>query len=329
MMNKMVFRLLMVLSVFSVKAQQNVFLTIKPIYNGQPLDMTQSYTHQGQNLLFDHFDYYLSGIKLIHDGGQVLDLENQVFLIEPTSFTIYLGFLNVTVIEQISAFVGVPPNLNTSSGTDAVDITQYPSNHPLSFQEPSMYWGWTSGYMHMIIGGNVDENADGSFETLFELHNLGDANYRGFSLPVIQTQTASDQVDIYLNCQVDQWVKDVSLSAAGVSHGTSGLNLEIMKNVETEPVFVQALTAGISHNPERRGEVKLTTNELSSTVTWSGMENIDQLELIDMSGKTVISTEVSWEKGNYTFDNPGRGIFFVRLLDQNQALIQSVKCMLR
>ena len=325
----MIFRLLIVLSIFSVKAQQNVFLTIKPTYNGQPLDMTQSYTHQGQNLLFDHFDYYLSGIKLTHDGGQVLDLENQVFLIEPTSFTIYLGFLNVTVIEQISAFVGVPSNLNTSSGTDAIDITQYPSNHPLSFQEPSMYWGWTSGYMHMIIGGNVDENADGSFETLFELHNLGDANYRGFTLPVIQTQTASDQVDIYLNCQVDQWVKDITLSTVGVSHGTSGLNLEIMKNVETEPVFVQALTAGVSHNPERRGEVKLTTNEFSSTVTWIGLENIDQLELIDLSGKTVISDKVSWVKGNYTFINPGSGIFFVRLLDQNQALIQSVKCMLR
>jgi hypothetical protein len=258
-----------------------------------------------------------------------MDLENQVFLIEPTSFTIYLGFLNVTVIEQINAFVGVPSNLNTSSGTDAIDITQYPSNHPLSFQEPSMYWGWTSGYMHMIIGGNVDENADGSFETLFELHNLGDVNYRGFSLPVIQTQTASNQVDIYLNCQVDQWVKDISLSTAGVSHGTTGLNLEIMKNVETEPVFVQALTASNSHNPERRGEVKLNTNETSSTVIWSGMDNIHQLELIDITGKIIVSSKVSGENGNYTFDNPGGGIFFVRLLDQNQGLIQSVKCMLR
>ena len=63
MMNKLVFRLLVVFSGFSVKAQQNVFLTIKPTYNGEPLEMTQSYTHQGQNLLFDHFDYYLSGIK--------------------------------------------------------------------------------------------------------------------------------------------------------------------------------------------------------------------------------------------------------------------------
>jgi hypothetical protein len=46
MVKKMIFRLLIVLSIFSVKAQQNVFLTIKPTYNGQPLDMTQSYTHQ-------------------------------------------------------------------------------------------------------------------------------------------------------------------------------------------------------------------------------------------------------------------------------------------
>jgi hypothetical protein len=34
----------------------------------------------------------------------------------------------------------------------------------LSFQTPSMYWGWQAGYMHMILGGYADDNGDGSLE---------------------------------------------------------------------------------------------------------------------------------------------------------------------
>ena len=328
MLKKLIFSSLLFCSFTTISAQQNVFLTIQPTYNGQPLDLAQPMNIAGTSFLLDHFDYYLSSIELVHDGGQVMDFTNQVFLFEPVSFTIYLGYLNVSNIEQISAYVGVPPNLNTSSGTDAIDITQYPVNHPLSFQEPSMYWGWTSGYMHMIVGGNCDQNTDGVFETLFELHNLGDQNYRGFTLPVTQTQTSTDQIDIYLNCQLDQWLKDIPIETAGVSHGTTGVNMEIMKNVETEPVFTQPLTASLTHHPERRGEVRVTSGDVQSVVFWSEIENLNYIEVVDAFGRTMHSENVSGSEGKFSFQNPGSGIFFIRMKDENRSIILSTKCML-
>lgn len=328
MLKKLIFSLLLFCSFSTINAQQNVFLTIQPTFNGQPLDLAQPMNLAGTSFLLDHFDYYLSSIELVHDGGQVMDFTNQVFLFEPGSYTIYLGYLNVSNIEQISGYVGVPPNLNTSSGTDAIDITQYPSNHPLSFQEPSMYWGWTSGYMHMIVGGNCDQNTDGVFETLFELHNLGDQNYRGFILPVTQTQTSTDQIDIYLNCQLDQWLKDIPIESAGVSHGTTGLNLEVMKNVETEQVFTQPLTASVTHHPERRGEVRITSNDNQSTVFWSDIENLNVIDVVDAFGRIIHSERAKGNEGQLSFQHSGKGIFFIRMMDENNSVILSSKCML-
>lgn len=310
-------------------AQQNVFLTIQPKFGSQNLDMNAQYsTQDGFSFQLDHFDYYLSGVQLTHDGGQVINLENEVFLIEPTSHTVYLGYLNVTNIEQLTAYVGVPSNLNTSSGADAIDITQYPGNHPLSFQEPSMHWGWTSGYMHMIIGGNVDLNADGTFETLFEVHSLGDANYRGFTMPIVQTQTSSNQIDINLNCFVDQWIKDISLQTVGVSHGTTGPNMEIMMNIETEPVFEQSLSAGSIHKPEKRGMLKLHRSDNEIIVQWEGIENANQLELVDLNGRILAASWISGSSGQVTIAHKNEGVCFLRVLDENKAVIHSIKCML-
>ena len=58
--------------------------------------------------------------------------------------------------------VGVPARFNTQQGTEAMDISLYPETHPLSYQSPSMYWGWSFGYMYMIIGGGEGSNYFGA-----------------------------------------------------------------------------------------------------------------------------------------------------------------------
>ena len=173
------------LGVNSLFAQMNVFVSLTPRVEGQQVEMhTTVIGLDGKAIELDHFDYYLSNIVLVHDGGQELVLPQEVYLIEPDNHVIYLGYLNVSNIEEIRFGVGVPSNLNTISGEDAIDISTYPVGHPLSFQDPAMHWGWSAGYMHMIIGGEVDSNDDGTTNTYFELHNLGNNNYTNISLPI-------------------------------------------------------------------------------------------------------------------------------------------------
>lgn len=325
-MNKILTTVIAVLTVSVISAQKNVFITISPKNGGVDLQMgTDIANLNGLKFNLDHFDYYLSGLHVIHDGGQDLDLSDTVFLVEPANHVLYLGYLNVTTIEQINFSVGVPSNLNTSSGADAIDIAAYPAGHPLSFQDPSMHWGWTAGYMHMIIGGEADSNNDDIVDYGFELHNLGDANYRSVQLPVVQTNTLADQIDIYLNCNVDYWIKDISIETVGILHGTTGANMEIMKNVETEPVFDQSATASVPANYENVGKIYFSSDVSSVTVKWESVKNANHYTLTDASGKMVQTGNADNYSGNVVFENLSNGIYHFQLFDQQNNKLNAVK----
>jgi hypothetical protein len=322
------FLLFLSVSLISVAGfgQKNVFLTIEPKINGADLQMATYYTNLG-GLAFqlDHFDYYLSGIHIIHDGGQDLDLGSLIFLVEPQNHVLYLGYLNVNQIESINFSVGVPPNLNTNSGADAIDISAYPSGSPLSFQEPSMYWGWTAGYMHMIIGGYGDSNFDGTPDNLFELHNLGDANYRSVQLNVNPTITNSDQLDIYLNCNIEQWIKDIPIETAGILHGSSGLNMEIMKNIETESVFTQSATAGVNEVNKEEGLLSHYRDQEFSKITWSEMIGATSFELINIEGRILESGILESISGQLFFQEIPQGLYYFSVFDSKGKMLNRLQ----
>lgn len=315
-----------VLTVSITLAQKNVFVTISPKNAGVDLQMGTDISNlNGLKFNLDHFDYYVSGLHIIHDGGQDLDLSDTVFLVEPANHVLYLGYLNVTTIEQINFSVGVPSNINTISGADAIDIAAYPVGHPLSFQDPSMHWGWTAGYMHMIIGGEADSNNDDIVDYGFELHNLGDANYRSVQLPVIQTNTSVDQIDIYMNCNVDYWIKDISIETVGILHGTTGANMEIMKNVETEPVFDQSATASVPAIYGNVGKVFFSTDVSSVSVRWESVKNATSYALTDAAGKVIQKGNADNYNGSVVFENLTNGIYHFQLFDKQFNKLNSVK----
>lgn len=323
---KKLFLALSILAGFNSFGQKNVFLTITPKVGTSDLQMGTVYPNlNGVEFELDHFDYYLSNLHIIHDGGQDLDLSDTVFLVEPDNFILYLGYLNVTDIEQINFGVGVPSNLNTSGGADAIDIAAYPVGHPLSFQDPSMHWGWTAGYMHMIIGGQADSNGDDIPNALFELHNLGDANYSLVSLPVIETEISSEHVDIALTCHVDVWLKDISIETVGVLHGTSGVNGDVMKNVETEVVFDQPLTAATGTIEPTSGSLFFTSDASVITVLWQNVQNASMFQLIDASGKIINSGTVASESGTIQLQDLSNGVFVFNLLDSKGQRLNTIK----
>jgi hypothetical protein len=229
-----------------VFSQQDVFLHITPKIDQQVLTLQTNYQLlNGQMVNLDHFNYYISDIELYHDGGMTSQVAPAVFLVTPSDYGVYLGNYPIQSLDSLQFLVGVPPRLNTQSGTEAQDISAYPNNHPLSFQSPAMYWGWQFGYMHMIVGGSADSNNDQNPDAYFELHNLGDHNQRYVALQVIPTATTPSQFDVYLECHADYWLNNLPLASVGVLHGEIGLNHTVMANVNSYPVFTLAQTAGV------------------------------------------------------------------------------------
>jgi len=324
-MKKILFSTLLLISLSSF-GQKNVFVTISPKFAGADLQMGVDYTSiNGVVLNLDHFDYYLSDLHVIHDGGQDLDLSDTVFLVEPQNNILYLGFLNVTTIEQLNFAIGVPAVINTSAGPQAIDITLYPENHPLSFQDPSMYWGWTAGYMHMIIGGLADSNTDGIADAEFEVHTVGDANYRHVQLPVIQTNTLTDIVNVALNCNVDYWIKDIPIETVGLLHGSTGANMEIMKNVETEPVFTQPSTATTQELSAAQGTIFAIQKSTETTINWADINNVSSFIVSDINGKLIQFGKAEGNKGSITVDEMNSGIYFFHLFDNGGKELKQLK----
>lgn len=321
---KFIITVLSILALSKTFSQKNVFLGITPKVGGNEISMGANLTDlSGTVFNLDHFDYYLSSIKITHDGGQVLVLPQQVYLIEPDNYTIYLGLLNVTDIEGIEFGVGVPSNLNTINGQDAIDISAYPEGHPLSFQEPSMHWGWSAGYMHLIVGGLADSNDDGVPDKVFEIHSLGNNTYATVSLPVTETNSYEDQIDISLNCNLDIWLTGANLKTVDILHGTSGVNYTVMHNAEVLPVFDQPLTASNSSVSQQVGKLWFFNHTDAMVVYWEGIKELESYEMFDVQGKIVDSGSITGVNGSKKIA-AAPGAYQIRLLNKDGIEVKKI-----
>ena len=289
-------------SITALNAQKSVFLNISPVFNSNPLQMGEEVQHNnGEAYTLDHFDYYVSDIILTHDGGQLTTVEQAVYIVEPDNHVLNLGNLTLENIESLEFTVGVPARFNTQQGTEAMDISLYPGHHPLSYQSPAMYWGWSFGYMHMIIGGGEGSN-------YFELHSVGPTLQRQVNLSVVQTDVSESQIDLYLQCNVDEWVNGLELSTTGVIHGATVLNELIMDNVITEDVFTlspSATSMNIDHlvpNIYTWEDQIIYSNLATETST---------ITLFDQMGRQILNTDISSSNGSIQLAENHSGLLFV------------------
>ncbi len=305
----------------TAKAQQHVYIHFVPKVEGNTL-APQAVVHDLQSNAFsvDFFNYYLSNLHLIHDGTQDLDLSDTVFLVKMTDNILDLGMLDVTTITDVNFGVGVPQALNH------LDISQYPANHPLSFQSPSMQWGWNAGYAHMIVDGHADSNGDGVPDAAFELHNLGDANYQYVTLTSVDAVTSSNQIDIYINCNLDQWLFSMNLGSVGVVHGSGQINTIVMTNVSHKPVFTSPVSAGIKSISTSVGVLTVINNSNTVTVKWSEMTDASSYSLIDVNGRMIQKGIVSEEKqGQIALDELSAGTYIFTLYNSSADQLNQVR----
>jgi hypothetical protein len=305
-------------------AQKAVYLHLNPKVNGVDFQLNTNYTALDNKVFkLDHFDYYLSEIILTHDAGQEINLSQDIFLVEPENHTFLLGNFDLNLIEQLNFTVGVPKKWNLQSGAESQDISLYPETHPLSFQTPSMYWGWLSGYMHMIIGGFSDSHSDGDPDAYFELHNLGGSNQQLVELNVTQTNTSANQIDIYVDCNIEQWIKNIPLATVGVSHDEVGVNKTILDNVQVEPVFTLANSASLAEIDNSK--ITTWTENQILFVKWETLKEGNKCNIIDQQGKLVQTQLILNAEGTINFKNLKSGFYLLQLEDKNGNLLHAKK----
>jgi hypothetical protein len=307
---RILFLTLLLSTAISSWAQKNIFLNLTPLFGNQTFALNQTFIgNDGIAVEIQDFNYYLSDVKIFHDNGQQTNLPTSIWLVTPTQHSLYLGYLAVEQIDSINFTIGVPKRYNTQAGALAQDISTYPETHPLSFQSPSMYWGWSFGYMHMITGGKADSNNDGVPNAYFELHNLGNNNQQSVTLPTIQTTTGS-QTDLFYNCHIDRWLNQMPLSSVGVLHGETGLNQSVMQNVNTQDVFTLNPSATIQENHN----LFVSWKQNATEITIQGLQNqsIKNYQVFSNTGQKVLDYQVNTPSASVPLEQLQSGLYLIR-----------------
>ena len=306
---RILFLTFLLFTALSSWAQKNIFLNLTPLFGNQTFALNQTFIgNDGIAVQIQDFNYYLSDVKIFHDNGQQTNLSTSIWLVTPTQNSLYLGYLAVEQIDSINFTIGVPKRYNTQSGALAQDISTYPETHPLSFQSPSMYWGWSFGYMHMITGGKADSNNDGVPNAYFELHNLGNNNQQSVTLPTIQTTTGS-QTDLFYTCHIDRWLNQMPLSSVGVLHGETGLNQSVMQNVNTQDVFTLNPSATILENHN----LFVSWKQNASEITIQGLQNqsIKNYQVFSNTGQKVLDHQVNTPSASVPLEQLQSGLYLI------------------
>ncbi len=315
-MNKNILSIALAL-IFSLSAgaQSEVHLLINHRLGANTYDAnTTTSNNLGDQFNIKRLDYYLAEIVLYHDGGQVTPITDHYVLVkvgrEGHVRLDSLGNHNITQLDSIRFGVGVDAGKNHS------DISAYPSQHPLSFQSPSMHWGWSAGYRFVAIEGQTGS----SMNLGWQIHGLGDNNYGYVTIPTAGSWSGSD-LTIAIDGDYAEALRDIPVSGSLNYHGSSAQAVTLLSNFQNH-VF-SAGAGNVSLNQNSLAELKVYPNPSKGQVSIKsrGLGTNTILEVRDMQGRLVLSRPIS-KNGSTDLQIEAAGIYMVQLIEGSMPIAQ-------
>jgi len=302
-------------------AQSEVHFQINHKLGSSTYSPNQSASNNlGDPFKIQRLDYYISEITLYHDGGQVTDITDHYILVKAARDGMLtsdvLGNYTISQLDSVRFGIGVDGSKNHS------DISAYASNHPLSFQSPSMHWGWSAGYRFVAIEGM----GGASMNQGWQLHGLGDANY-GYATVVSSGTWDGSKLIIAIDADYEMALKDITVNGSLNYHGSSSHAVSLLNNFKNE-VF-SAGAANVSLEETESVNWALYPNPSSSefAVSLSQADEADQVEIRDLSGKLIETQSFNYQNElNLELNLPG--VYLISLIKDN-AVIASQKLIIQ
>ena len=242
----------------NISAQTDITLKINHLLGEEVFAFNKTVTAPGEySVNVTRLEYYISQIKLVHDGGKIEVLSDKYFLVNGASlFSSSLGNFNISKLEEIRFSIGVDnlpntnPNDNSTNTTNHADPSLWFAGHPLSPKSPSMHWGWTSGYRFVALEGKTGLGA----AYTYEIHALGDGNYNEVSIPTV-IDASGGELNIELDANYLNSLKDVDVSSGLIEHGSTGQAIPFLKNFQTEVFSVKGEQKDSTVSVQENGEL--------------------------------------------------------------------------
>ncbi len=272
--------ILLILSL-NIQAQKNVYLKINHLLGDQAFAFEKKTKNNlDQEFNFTRLDYFISNIKLYHNNGDSIYLNDLYLLIrnnEPVNQL--LGNFNVTSLDSISFYIGID-SLNNHA-----DPTLWPPDHALAPKTPDMHWGWASGYRFVAIEGN--NGPDLAFQ--FQVHALGNHLKKTVRLPLNGLSGQGDEINITLDANYSNATYDTNFNKLVFIHGSTKEAINVMVNFGKR-VFAVSTISSVSE--VKTDLLKVLPNPVTGDVATIdlGTSELEKAVLIiqDMSGAEVV-----------------------------------------
>jgi hypothetical protein len=290
-------------------AQKNVTLKINHKLGSNSFAFNQTAQNDlNQQFQITRIDYYISKITLIHDGGMTTAVPDRYILAKGSNtVSELLGTFNITNIEGIRFSIGVDSPANNA------DPSLQPALSPLSFQSPSMHWGWSAGYRFVALEGK----AGTGFNTVFELHGLWNANYFEQTVTVAGVNSGNN-INIYLDADYTQALKGVNVSTGPLEHGHNGADLTVLQNFRDHvftagsptALYDMTLDKGVTVYPNpSKGQFRINYTQANIKA--------GSYQLMDMNGRVIESNKLS-HQDQITLSGKYSGTYFLVLFQEAQ-----------
>ena len=297
--------LLLAFVALSASAQTEVFLSFTHLFDGDDYAQFTSYTTpDGYEVEFSRMQYYMCDFVITHDGGQETALTDTYLLVNAHLNSSYsLGSWDgIASIEGIAFAIGVDEANNHE------DPVAWPSDHPLAPQNPSMHWGWASGYRFLAYEGTGAGNT-------VEIHALGDENFFSQSHEA-SVEAVSGVATIDLFADYVHVFNNMDVSNGLINHGFDG---EVLTALENFRDLVFSTDASVHAKEVTTPAFAMFPNPATDVVRLSGGNN-HEVELLDLSGRVVGTTGLFNGSASINVSELPAGVYLARIAQNGQAV---------
>lgn len=316
-MKKLFLFLILIALVQLSQAQTEVILRFDHRLDGKAFALNQEATSpKGTKYKVTRLQFYLSGLKITHDGGQELSLTTVYLFVDPSkpaSNQFSLGtFNNINNIEKIEFACGV------DAASNHLDPASFPINHPLAPKNPTMNWGWTAGYRFISLSANA-ARTNGSFLDAVFIEGLGDSNYKVKSYSVSGT-LENGKIYVDMVAEYNKLLEDIVIAGGATNHGETGSAAVLVANT-SQKVFSPATpvsTKDVLNN--YLSEVIYTSSDIQIKYAFPSNMNMT-FKLYDVNGNTIQQSKLQEKEGTIALENQlNVGNYFYSFTNGNQTI---------
>jgi len=221
---------------------QKIKISITPMIDGKRFYFGTNYKDEQQrDFQITFFKYFVSNIKLgdrsitkadVADI-ELIDYDTSTFLSATRPIYDYIieGEVKAGMYNRIFIGCGVDPIWN-----EEYSPNDYPSEHPLNATYTNMDWTWQTKYKFTSIEGNIDSDADGSYDRAFFMHTGFSDLYRQAIVQAGSEIEVKKGVTTFIDLELDIVKVFDGLDIAtkqGQTHTSGAEQLEFSRTIQT------------------------------------------------------------------------------------------------